>query len=642
MKRHSIAFLIHPYKNSLVPKGTFREAVNAFAQTVLDIGASYQNIRLNLVMPGYFLEALDPMLLLQLREMHKKGAIEWLTTGYTEPFLSFSPQWLVNENLRHGITSFQEYAGSKPAGFVPPFSNWEPSYIDVLTDAGIQYNVLSRSLLASQYRSKLGYWVTEFAGSSTVLFPVHSVYPSTVAGTMETWIQDQFAADPGGSVPVKLLCIDFLCPLLTQDMSVTQQGLKEAAAVFDRLLLTYQPIRFTEFLSSNPPLGLMYLPQSLVLRRDDSDTAPHFLNYLHSFDQVGVIQRKLMDIADNIGSRRDSKHVEPHKKTLFFVADINRYIPSKSSGFTRLHDRMWCYEKLIGVEQELRERDNISGGQIRIADFLRNGGKSIIMTNKNLAVYVDHRNGGSVFEIDFRRRRYNVCAGYNPSRHALPMVIESGLSYTMFVDHLVDTATQASQFRAKTAAELGDFYCGAYDYKIKKTADGIKASLHRQGSLVQGDKNCPLSMEKMLGLEKDHPAIPFVYQITNNSLTPYLFRLAVELTISLPGIATDSAYLLNNRQKIMELRTGLVELPQVTQWVVADPSCGVMVVCSLQKPVDVWCYPAVPPGVDPQQAEALTIVITAPITLDGSGMWSLLGKLQFKRVALAGKQPDEI
>jgi len=327
---------------------------------------------------------------------------------------------------------------------------------------------------------------------------------------------------------------------------------------------------------------------------------------------------------------------------LFFVADINRYIPSKSSGFTRLHDRMWCYEKLIGVEQELRERDNISGGQIRIADFLRNGGKSIIMTNKNLAVYVDHRNGGSVFEIDFRRRRYNVCAGYNPSRHALPMVIESGLSYTMFVDHLVDTATQASQFRAKTAAELGDFYCGAYDYKIKKTADGIKASLHRQGSLVQGDKNCPLSMEKMLGLEKDHPAIPFVYQITNNSLTPYLFRLAVELTISLPGIATDSAYLLNNRQKIMELRTGLVELPQVTQWVVADPSCGVMVVCSLQKPVDVWCYPAVPPGVDPQQAEALTIVITAPITLDGSGMWSLLGKLQFKRVALAGKQPDEI
>lgn len=79
MKRHSIAFLIHPYKNSLVPKNTFRDAVNTFAQALIDIGASYQNIRLNVVMPGYFLETIDPMLLLQLREMHKKGIVEWLT-----------------------------------------------------------------------------------------------------------------------------------------------------------------------------------------------------------------------------------------------------------------------------------------------------------------------------------------------------------------------------------------------------------------------------------------------------------------------------------------------------------------------------------------------------------------------------------
>jgi hypothetical protein len=642
MKRHSIAFLIHPYKNSLVPKNTFRDAVNTFAQALIDIGASYQNIRLNVVMPGYFLEAIDPMLLLQLREMHKKGIVEWLTTGYTEPFLSFSPQWLLNENLRHGITSFQEYAGDRPAGFVPPFSNWEPSYIDVLSGAGIQYNVVSRSLLASQYRSRLGYWVTEFAGSSTVLFPVHSVYPSVVAGGMESWIQEQFAADAAGNVPVKLLCIDFLCPLLSQDMAVTQQGLAEAAAVFDRLLLNYQTIRFTEFLSSNTPLGLMYLPQSLVLRRDDSDTAPHFLNYLHSFDQVGIVQRKLMDIADNIASRKESRHAEPYKKTLFFVADINRYIPSKSSGFTRLRDRMWCFEKLIDIEHELQQHDGGAGGRIRIADYLRNGSKSIIMTNKNLAVYIDHKNGGSVFEIDFRRRRYNVCAGYNPSRHALPMVIEPGLSYTMFVDHLVDTATQAAQFRAKNAAELGDFYSGAYEYKIKKTDTSIKASLHRQGSLLLGDRNCPLSIEKMLGLEKDQPALPFVYQITNNSLTPYMFRLAVELTFSFPGIGANTAYLLDKKRKITGLKDGLVELPQATQWLIGDSACGVMVLCTLQKPVDVWCFPAVPPGVDPQQAEAVTLVLTAPITLDGSGVWSLMGKLQFKRQALAEKHIDEI
>ncbi len=606
MKRQSVAFLIHPYKNSLIPRAAFREAVNTFTRTVLDIGDSYQNIRLNLVMPGYFLEAIDPMLLLQLREMHKRGAIEWLTTGYTEPFLSFSPQWLLNDNLRQGITSFQEFAGARPTGFVPPFSNWEPSYIDVLNRSGIQYNVVSRSLLAGQYRSRLGYWATEFAGSSTVLFPAHSVYPAAVSGTLETWIRDQFAADANNSAAVKLLCIDFLCPLMTQDMTVTRQGLKDAAAAFDRLLLTYQPIRFTEFLSSNPPLGLMYLPQSLVLRRDDSDTDPHFLNYLHSFDQVGIVQRKLMDIADSIGSRSETKRVEPHKKTLFFVADINRYIPSMTSGFTRLADRMWCFEKLIGIERDLRELDGVAGGQIRIVDFLRNGGKSIVMTNKSLAVYVDHKNGGNVFEIDFRRRGCNVAAGYNPSRHALPMVIEPGLSYTMFADHLVDTAAQAEQFRAKNVTELGDFYSGAYEYKIKKTHDSIKASLHRQGSVLLGDKTCPLAMEKMFGLEKDRPIVPFAYQLTNNSLTPYTFRLAIEFTFSLPGVAGNTAFILKDKKKITGLKDGIVELSQVTEVLMGDPACGVMVVIALQKAADVWCYPAVPPGVDPQQSEAVT------------------------------------
>jgi hypothetical protein len=654
MKRHAIAFLIHPFKNALVPKAAFREAVNSFVQTVLDIGTIYQNVRFNLVVPGYFLEAIDPMLLLQLREMHKKGTIEWLTTGYTEPFLSFSPQWLLSENLKHGMNTFVEYAGARPSGFVPPFSNWEPSYIDTLQDANLHYAVLSRTLLPPQYRSRLGYWITEFAGSSTVLFPAYSVVSPAFTGTMEPWIAQQFALDTNNNPPVKLLCIDYLYPIMSHDKpkdlsrgpgrdnGTAAEGLKEAVRVFDKLLLSYQPIRLTEFLSSNPPLGLQYIPQSIVFKRDDTDTEPHFLNSLHSFDQVGIIQRKMMDVADNIAARKESKHYEPFKKTLFFVQDINRYIPAKESGFMLLEDRMWCYEKLIDIEHELRERDNASGGRIRIADFLRNGSKSIIMTNKNIAVYVDYKNGGHVFELDVRRRRCNVCAGYNPMRHALPIVIEPGLSHTAFIDHIVPTDTGAEEFRARRFTELGDFVGGAFEYKIKKTDSGIKAALNRQGSLVQGDKTCPLSMEKVLGLEKEYPTLPFVYQLSNHSLTPYVFRLAIEITFSLPGIADNTAFLLYKKEKIAGLGGQLVSLPQVTEWHLADPACGVRIHCSLQKPMDLWCFPSVALSEDGAPREGVTIVLSAPVSLDGSGFWSCMGKLQFKRQALAKKRADEI
>jgi hypothetical protein len=637
MKRHAIAFLVHPFKNSLVPKTEFREAVNAFAQSVLDIGSAFQNVRFNLVMPGYFLEAIDPMLLLQLREMHKKGSIEWLTTGYTEPFLSFSPQWLLSENLKYGVNTFVEYSGSRPSGFVPPFSNWEPSYIDTLSDANFHYAVLSRSLLPPLYRTRLGYWVTEFAGSATVLFPAHSLVAPALPGEMESWIEKQFALDTNAFPPVKLLCIDFLCPLMQKGVC-----LMDAARIFDKLLLSYQPIRFTEFLSSNPPLGLQYIPQSVVFNRYDPDSEPYFLNTLHSFDQAGIIQRKMMDVADNIAPHRDSRHFEPFKKTLFFVQDINRYIPAKTSGFMLLKDRMWCYEKLIDIEHELRERNNVEGGQIRIADFLRTGSKSIIITNKNLAVYIDHKNGGHVFELDVRRRRCNVCAGYNPARHALPMVIEPGLSHTAFIDHFVPFDTTAEEFRARRFTELGDFVGGAFEYKIKKTDSGIKAALNRQGSVIQGEKTCPLTMEKVLGLEKEHPTLPFVYQLSNHSLTPYAFRLAFEITFSLPGVADNTAFLLHKKEKLAGLGGQLLSLSQVSEFHLADPACGVRIHCNLQKPMDLWCFPAVAIREEEAPHEGVTIVLSAPVNINGSDVWSCMGKLQFKRLALSGKRTDEI
>jgi hypothetical protein len=304
--------------------------------------------------------------------------------------------------------------------------------------------------------------------------------------------------------------------------------------------------------------------------------------------------------------------------------------------------RMWCYERLIDIEHQLRERTNLEGGQIRIADFLRNGGKSIIITNKNLAVYIDHKNGGHVFELDVRRRRCNVCAGYNPSRHALPMVIEPGLSHTSFIDHFIPDDTGAEEFRKKRFTELGDFVGGSFEYKIKKTDSGIKAALTRQGSLVQGDKTCPLAMEKVLGLEKEHPTLPFVYQLSNHSLTPYAFRLAVEITFSLPGIADNTAFLLHKKEKIAGLGGQSLSLPQVSEFHLADPACGVRIVCSLQKPMDLWCFPAVALSEEGAPHEGVTIVLSSSVKIDGSDVWGCMGKFQFKRQALAGKRIDEI
>jgi hypothetical protein len=218
----------------------------------------------------------------------------------------------------------------------------------------------------------------------------------------------------------------------------------------------------------------------------------------------------------------------------------------------------------------------------------------------------------------------------------MPIVCEPGLSYTAFVDHCVPPQTTAEDFRQKKFTELGDFYNNAFDYKIKKTEAGIKAALNRQGSIVLGDKTCPLSLEKVLGLEKDSPALPFVYQFSNHSLTPYSYMLIIEFTFALPGIAADSATLLCKKEKYRTLSGGLLTLSDVSQWYLSDPDSGVGIQCTLQKPIDLWCYP-VAAETEGAKPEAITIALAAPVALEGSSVWSIMGKLQFKRVGLSKK-----
>ena len=641
MKRHAIALFVHPFKDCLLPKNTLAERLNVFCKALVELGNLFQNIRFNLVMPGYFLELLDPLLLLQLRELHKRGQIEWLFTGYTEPFLSFSPSWLLSENLKYGMNTFTEFTGTKPSGFVPGFSNWEPSVIDILRTAGVHYAVLSKALLPPQYRSYCGYWITEHMGSPIAFFPAHVVFPSD-AEKMLNELDPFFRDDRQNPSAIKLLSIELLYPFSGPAADGALDAMRAAIRILDKMLLTYQSVRCTEFLSSNFNLGLHYVPSSIVLGRDDVEARPYFLNELHTYDQAGIIQRKMMDIAENIAARKETKHYEPMKKTLFFVQDVNRYIPSQSSGFMQYGDRKWCYEKMIEIEQALDEKDDIKGGRIRINDFLRNGNKTIIMSNKNVALSIDYKNGGQVFEMDFKSRRCNLCGAISPAGHLLPMIIEPPRSRTAFIDHCMAEETGIDGFLCNSYTELGDFFSGDFTYKVKKPPTGMKAALNRNGSLIQGEKNCPLNLEKVFSLEKDYPIVSFVYQFSNHSLTSYAFKFAIEMTFALPGIGSDKARITQGKTIYDDFDKKPFSMDRTTQWNLDDLASGIRLGFNLQKAVDVWCFLAPAPAGSRDGSHAVTMVINTPVTIEGSKAWSLMGSILLKKLRMHKGNGDEI
>jgi hypothetical protein len=287
---------------------------------------------------------------------------------------------------------------------------------------------------------------------------------------------------------------------------------------------------------------------------------------------------------------------------------------------------------LIEVERHLNDRHRLKGGQIRIVDHLRNGNKSIIMTNRSLKAYINHRRGGSIFELDFVARGMNVTAGYASQRHTDPSVIEAGRSKMAFVDHLVAPQTTASDFVGGTMSELGDFVQGWYEYKVMKSKAGVKAMLSRQGSVVQGEKSCPLTMEKVFGFEGDRADLSFVYQLGNQTVTPYRFVFATEMTFSLGGAVGGKALLRCGKEWYGALARERVFLEGVTEVALEDSQYGIRVLLKTQKPVQVWCYPVGGGAGSNAAYQGTTVVIALPVTLGANSLWSLMGKLMLRGI----------
>lgn len=639
MKRNTLSLLLQPYKNRLMPKTVLKESVDRCIRNLLSLVTEHPHFRFNIVLPAYIVECINPLLLSQFRDFQKKGIFEWILTGYTEPFLSMSPPQLSFENVRYGLQQYTDIAGETPLGYMPPFSNFEPSMIELLKNSGVHYLVVSKDLLPTSLQSIGGYWMAEHSGSSIPLIATTIIHHRTAPVDFKNWIEQIYESDKNESQGDLIAIVQYQFPLKAEGEADPFRWLNYAASEIDKHILTYQPVTFSELLRDEQPLGLQYIPSSLML----GNTNPvdlHFLNYLHSFDQIGIMQRKLMDLYNQVSEITDPRISSPMKKELFFIQDINRFLPGKECGFENTTDRLWTFSKMIELEKEISERAGIHGGQIRITDFLRNGNKSILLANKSVKLYIDYSCGGTIFEFDYRDRAINLCSAYNPVQHSKPDILSAGKSRAWFSDQFYNPETSAADIVTGKAPDLGNFLKSQFTYKVSKNATGIRASLTKHGALLQNDKPCPLILEKVYGLEQNTASLSFVYQFSNQSLTPYTFRFATELSFSLPGLQSGNIRIVNGKQTIDRIGIDHIQIEGATRWYFEDRQCGLRVLFQTQKPLDIWCLPTLNSEQHPDPSLGIRILLTSSILLDSSAQWKLIGKLSCKRMRKASGDID--
>jgi hypothetical protein len=516
---------------------------------------------------------------------------------------------------------------------MPPFSNWEPSFVPVLRRLGLRYALLSCAALPMEARNRCGFWSAGHAGDFIALFPTHILHHFSAPADITDWMEKLISRDESGQGGEKLIAVHYLLPLQPQGGIDPCRWLSYAVEEIDKRILLCRSVLLQEAASLQPPLGLQHLPACLPLHEPPDGQAPHyFLNRLHSFDQIGIIQRKLLEIYDRAAAVKDGRLAGRIRHLLYFLQDINRFLPLKNSGFTVLSDRQWMYSQLIGIERTLREHEGTSGGKIEITDFLRNGNKSITMSNNALKVCIDYKYGGRIFELDFCDRAINLCAALNPAQHALPDILSPGKTWAAFIDRILPEQTAPADFTGGTTKDQGTFAGGAFEYKIKKTGSSVKTVLSRQGSFQRDDKTIPLGIEKVFGLEKDAPSLSFVYQLSNNSLAPFSLTFAVELYLSLPGAAGHDAHLVAGKTVYPNIGWESVILQKTTRWNLNDLASGVRLQFFTQKPVDVHCLPVPGSELGSDPSCGIRLILAVPVTLAQSSTWSLIGNIRCRKI----------
>ncbi|MBN1981975.1 MAG: DUF1926 domain-containing protein [Chitinivibrionales bacterium] len=620
-------------------KSELQNLLDDCATKLLAITAAHPNFRINIVLPGFMLQLIDPLLLSRLNELQKNDCAEWVSTGYTEPFWSFSPLWLSSDNMQQGMTTFHELLRYTPVGYMSPFSNWEPSSLPILRKFGIQYVVLNHSLFENNNTNYCGYWVTEFNGNSMAILPAHDVHYHNCPANILEWF-DRIAESTPPISQMKILIVRYMLPL---------QGIANGGDPFkwialfanslETILIKYQICLLHEFLETTLPLGLHYIPPCLIQKDQHEYSVPYFANYLHSFDSFGILHRKMIELAELIQPNCTAKELQPYKKRLFAIQDINRFLPNAQSGFTRLTDRCWTFSQIAELERELVKKDRVNGGQIRITDFLKNGTKSLVMANKALKVYIDYKNGGQLIALDFKEKAINIICGFGPNRTEVPRIIMPGKSPTAFIDYILPENYDVKGFQYESAKFCGDFTTGTYEYKVKKTASSVKAILTHQGSLVYNDKLFPLTLEKVFGLDSDKAELTFVYQLTNPSLAPYAFRFACLSWFAFPGALNEQVFLKYQKTKFGQMATQPVLIDEITHWTFFDYITGCRLHFNTQKPVTVLCYPLLH---DDQNYQGSGMLMSMPVSLQGNAQWTIAGKMSFKKTHMRGSKGDVV
>ena len=599
-----------------------------------------------------------------IEKLLSNGQLELLSGGFYEPILP-----VIFESHRKGqIDKLTEYLlnkfGVKARGMWLAERVWEPQLAKTLSDCGMEYTILDDTHFrwAGLTEDQLdGYFITEEQHRKLALFPIskplrYAIPFKTVKKVMEIFREAE-QKSPGKLVVYADDGEKFGVWPDTYKLCYDEKWLSKFFQLVSENSDWLKMVFFSEALDSLPSNGRTYLPTASYAEMGQWSLPPdgfnHYeevekhlkdtnlwedkgylvrggfwRNFLSKYPEANNMHKKMYHVAAKIENLNDVSKTKKKKLAkavdLLYQGQCNcPYWHGVFGGLYLNHLRYATYNRLIQAEVIADELGALpEGGKLELIDFDDDGQNEIIAETSELNAYFSPRYGGSMFELDLKKKGYNLLdtmtrrregyhkklselsdssSGEGQSIHDRIEVKEKGLEKYLiydwyrrasFIDHVMPSQMTFDRFAGNDYNEPGDFIIEPFEYKTKKTASKLGIELSRKGYIYYPDRKFSLTVKKNIDILLKQPSIEAAYTLENRSDAAVDFLFGVEFNWAmLAGDSPDRYYYVDNHNLDDARMVSQGEIPDVSGFGLKDEYHKLDISFKLSEPCRFWRMP---------------------------------------------------
>ncbi|MCS7281139.1 MAG: DUF1926 domain-containing protein [Desulfobacterota bacterium] len=608
----------------------------------LDVFEEFANIKLNLHISGYLLEWLidrKPSYIERLKRLVKLNRVEILTGGMYEPILTMIPWRDGIGQIRMHKKLIKDVFDYDPKGMWVAERVYEPHLPLILAKAKVSYIVLDDhhfTAIGFTERELYGYYLTEFENYRIGVFAGLQYLRYAIPFKQVNEIDSYFRHVQKNAGNLLVFADDgekFGLWPGTFDHVYKNGWIRSFFTYLSDNREWIKTTTFGEFIKNHKPSGVAYLncnsyremdewclPSKMVNDYNDlfNTSKPnlrqfieggYFKHFLVKYEESNDMHKKMLYVSKN---QKNNKEV---KRALYKAQCNDAYWHGVFGGLYLPHLRSTVYRNLI--EAEILAEAKKDFPEAYLEDVNLDGFEEVILNTKNVKAYFLLREGGVLYELDYKPKKVNLVAtlrrryeAYHeklkqaiPAEktdgtktiHELLLIKEVGLENLLhydwyrracLVDHVLGKDVSFLSFYRCEYCEPGDFVKEPYEAKIDKTEGELILTLRRDGHFWKGHAGIPLSIIKRVKFPLYQDKFIVTYEILGE--VKEAFILGVEFNFSFLGSGGER-YIELNKKRFPLTKMGAIEPSSIARFF--DPYQEVEIFMRMEKPQEIWTHP---------------------------------------------------